>query len=113
MIVHYTRIKGQIKDGRLEVELPDNVTDGEVTLKLPVLIDESILPPGEGPWTDEEIAELLRPEPKTGAEIVADMHATSRTLEDDPYYLDSAVIVRLMRTSIWDVCRMVQRELKD
>ncbi|MBZ0301679.1 MAG: hypothetical protein K8J31_18170 [Anaerolineae bacterium] len=113
MIVHYTKIKGQIKNGRLEIELPDNVTDGEVTLKLPILVDEQTLPSDERPWTDEEIAEMLRPDPKTGAEIVAEMHKTTRTLEDDPYHLDSPVIVRMMRTSIWDVCRMIQRELED
>ncbi len=64
------QLTGRITDkGELEVKLPDGVQAGEVevTIKLPV---------EERPWTEEEIAEMLKPgTPKTGAEIAAKLEA--------------------------------------
>ncbi|HVU12985.1 MAG TPA: hypothetical protein VHD90_17020 [Phototrophicaceae bacterium] len=57
------RLTGQItEDGQLEVNLPAGLPVGEVevVIELPVPA-----------WTDEEIHEFARPEPMTGAEIVA------------------------------------------
>ena len=75
MVADYISVKGYIKDGKLEVDLPDSVTDGEVEIKIPVVRGEKQMPEvtteDETPWTDEEIAEMVRPEPMTGAEIVA------------------------------------------
>jgi hypothetical protein len=53
MIVQHIKIKGQIKDGKLEVELPDNVTDGEAELIVPVATSE------DDDLTPEEIQEYL------------------------------------------------------
>ena len=61
-------LKGYITEaGQLKVDLPENHPVGEVTLIIAPIDDEA-------PWTDEEIEELLRPEPMTGAEIVAGGH---------------------------------------
>jgi hypothetical protein len=67
-IIHLT---GRITDdGRLEVELPANLPPGAVELDLK-LTQTDDLPWELRPWTEEEIAELMKPgEPKTGAEIV-------------------------------------------
>lgn len=67
------RLKGQItEDGRLEVELPDGLESGNVN----VIIETSSSSPTTGPtWTDEEIEELMRIEPKSGADIVAGLGA--------------------------------------
>jgi hypothetical protein len=58
MATNYITIKGYIKNGELKVDLPENVRDGEVDV----------------PLTDEEIEALMRPNPKTGAEIIAAGH---------------------------------------
>lgn len=72
MAVNYVTVKGYIKDGELKVELPDNVTDGEVQVVLPVTTETLAADhPDEAPLTDEEIAAFMRPDPKTGAEIIA------------------------------------------
>jgi hypothetical protein len=65
------RLKGQItEDGRLEVELPDGLESGEVN----VVIETTPSSSSTGPaWTDEEIEELTRIEPKSGADIVASL----------------------------------------
>jgi hypothetical protein len=64
MAMNYVTIKGYIRNGKLDVELPENVEDGEVEIKIPVPeLDEE-------PLTDAEIEDMLRPEPKSGAEIV-------------------------------------------
>ena len=71
------RIKGYItKTGELQVELPEGLPSGEVT----VTIEAVILPEDETPaeipptWTDQEIEAMLQPNPKSGAEIVASGH---------------------------------------
>jgi hypothetical protein len=70
MTTTYITIKGTIKNGELKIDLPKNVIDGEIEVKLAVVQDE--IPWEDRPWTDEELEELLRPEsPMTGAEIVA------------------------------------------
>ena len=56
-------LKGYVtEDGQLKADLPENHPVGEVNLIIEP-VDE------EAPWTDEEIAEMLHPEPMTGAEI--------------------------------------------
>jgi hypothetical protein len=40
MAIHYVTIKGHIKDGKLDAELPDNVVDGEAILNVPVVNDQ-------------------------------------------------------------------------
>ena len=62
--------------GKLVFDLPEDLPDDEFELVIkvsregvtetPVAIEDD-----ETPLTDEEIAEMMRPEPKTGAEIVA------------------------------------------
>ncbi len=70
MAVNYVMVKGYIKDGELKVDLPDDVPDGEVEVVLRVTnespVDDKL---DEAPLTDEEIVALMRPNPKTGAEI--------------------------------------------
>ncbi|MBC7871009.1 MAG: hypothetical protein H7Y09_09245 [Chitinophagaceae bacterium] len=59
-----------IKNGQINIDLPENVSDGEIEVKFRVVQDE--IPWEDRPWTEEGLAELLRPEtPMTGAEIVA------------------------------------------
>jgi methyl coenzyme M reductase subunit C-like uncharacterized protein (methanogenesis marker protein 7) len=67
MAIHYVRVKGRIKDGKIVIDLPENVVEGDIEVQLPVTAPESEL---DGvPFTEEEIAQALRPHPKTGAEI--------------------------------------------
>jgi hypothetical protein len=69
--MNYITIKGYVRDGKIEADLPDDVIEGEIELKVPVerdvISDDDAIPL----WTDEELAELIKPNPKTGAEIVA------------------------------------------
>lgn len=61
------RLKGYITEtGSIEVEIPKDFPAGEVMLTI-----EAVAPDEEQPLTDAEIQELMRPNPKTGAEIVA------------------------------------------
>jgi hypothetical protein len=65
------QLTGKINDqGQLEVQLPKGLPLGEVqvTLEIPTVTDE--IPWEERPWTDEELANLMKVEPKTNAEIV-------------------------------------------
>ena len=61
-------LQGRINEkGNLEVHLPDGLPEGEVTVRIDV-------PEGDWdnlPWTEAEIRELMTPDPKSGAEIVA------------------------------------------
>lgn len=63
-------LKGLItEDGQLKVDLPEGITPGEVDITVE-LAPENV--PWElRPWTKEELAELMKPDIKTGAEIVA------------------------------------------
>ena len=54
--------------GEIKAKLPVDHPVGEVQL---IIETAEEVPTAELPLTDEEIAELMRPEPKTGAEIVA------------------------------------------
>lgn len=40
MSIHYVTIKGRIKDGKLDAELPNNVIDGEAEIMIPVANSE-------------------------------------------------------------------------
>lgn len=64
-------LKGRItKNGKLKLDLPEGLTPGEVevTITVPTSHEQ---PDEDRPLTDPEIKELMRPNPKTGAEIVA------------------------------------------
>jgi hypothetical protein len=64
-------LKGQITEtGELRVELPKHLPPGEVSITLELPIGESQAQELQ-PLTDAEIIELMRIEPKTGAEIAA------------------------------------------
>jgi hypothetical protein len=64
------RLQGRITDaGKLEVDLPEGLPAGQVTLILELgSEDEDRNVPI---WSDEELEEALRVEPMAGAEIVA------------------------------------------
>lgn len=47
MTVNYVTVKGYVRDGKLEVELPENVTEGEVEIIVPVAVEEDDLTPEE------------------------------------------------------------------
>jgi hypothetical protein len=69
------KLRGRITElGKLEVDLPETglkVGDElKVIVEIPEKVDEEI-PWEERPWTKEELRELMTPDPKTGAEIVA------------------------------------------
>jgi hypothetical protein len=49
------------EDGRIEAELPDGWKPSQVEIKIDL--------EAESVWTDEELDELLKSEPQTGAEI--------------------------------------------
>jgi hypothetical protein len=63
-------LKGQINEqGQLEIELPDGLTPGEVEVTIEMK-EPSELPWELRPWTASELADLMRVEPKSGAEII-------------------------------------------
>lgn len=58
------------EDGTLIIELPDEVAQNNITLvKVSNGNASDTIADDETAWTDEEIAEMLQPDPKTGAEI--------------------------------------------
>ncbi len=62
--MHPLTLEGYItEDGELRVQLPPDIAPGRVQVTL--------APVPEADWTDEELAALMQPEPKSGAEIVA------------------------------------------
>lgn len=67
------KLPGKITtDGKLIVDLPQDVQPADVLVTIEAVgEDETGL--DEPLWTAEELAELLTPEPKTGAEIVAQL----------------------------------------
>ncbi len=61
-------LHGRITEkGDLEVHLPSGLTAGDVTVRIDVPDSdwENL------PWTEEEMRELMTPDPKSGAEIAA------------------------------------------
>src|SRR5258708_17540675 len=63
-------LQGRITEsGNLEVQLPAGLPAGEVTIRIEVPDHESDWE--NQPWTEEELRELMKPNPKTGAEIAA------------------------------------------
>jgi hypothetical protein len=72
MATNYITVKGYIRNGKIEVDLPENVTDGEVELFVPVESHAQLTADMDNsPLTDEEIENMINPNPKSGAEIVA------------------------------------------
>lgn len=70
------QLKGRITEsGELDVQLPKGIPAGEVQVEVTIDTPAEELPWELRPWTDEELAELLKTEPKTGAEIVAEIQA--------------------------------------
>ena len=80
-------------DGKLEVELPDDIAPGNVRVVIEPVASPSTLTEAEDiaelmsrppTWTDEELAELLKPEkPMTGKEIVEWLNAQGPTGWED------------------------------
>ncbi len=63
------RLKGYVTEtGDIEVEIPKDFPAGEVMLTIEA-VEAVVVPIDEPPLTDAEIEELMRPKPKTGAEI--------------------------------------------
>jgi hypothetical protein len=58
------------EDGHLEVALPDGLPPGKVQVTLEVESEKDFAGE-ECPWTEEEIREMMRITPMSGAEIVA------------------------------------------
>ena len=69
MATNYVTIRGYIKDGQLIYDLPENVTDGEVRLEVPIEEAETSASWEESPWTEEELADALQFRPVPGNEI--------------------------------------------
>jgi hypothetical protein len=88
------RLKGRVTEsGKLDIELPPGIPVGEVEVTLEVVQSDEV--PWEfRPWTDEELAELLKPDPKTGADIVEWLQQEGGWPDDD---LSGAEWVERMR----------------
>jgi hypothetical protein len=71
MATTYVTVKGYIKDGQVQIDLPENVTDGEIEVRVPVETEPNTSPQEVLTLTDEELDALMKPNPKTGAEIIA------------------------------------------
>jgi hypothetical protein len=56
MAVSYVTIKGYIRDGKLEIEIPENVVDGEARVEVPVMAEVA---PEDTALSLEEIKEFL------------------------------------------------------
>ena len=64
-------LKGRVTEsGTLEINLPEGLNPGEVDVTITVSTPDD-LSDEDRPLTDEEIKEFMRPNPKSGAEIVA------------------------------------------
>src|SRR5579871_5736731 len=64
------KLPGRITEtGDLEVQLPVGLPPGEVTVRIDV---PDVTPDwDQQPWTEQELTDLMQPDPKTGAEIAA------------------------------------------
>lgn len=71
MTTNYVIVKGYIKDGQVQIDLPENVTDGEIEVRVPVETESEALSQETLSLTDDELDALMKPNPKTGAEIIA------------------------------------------
>ncbi len=68
-------LQGRITEaGELDVQLPEGLPAGEVQVTIEVSSSED-LPWELRPWTEAELAELMKPTPMTGADIVAWLQA--------------------------------------
>lgn len=73
MAIHYIRVKGRIKDGKIEAELPENVLDGEVELVVQTANAGPEIANTEWenlPWTEAELDDLLKPNLMTLGELL-------------------------------------------
>src|SRR5260221_1513837 len=58
------------ENGKLELELPEGLPPGEVQVTIELPQQEQLTSSDEQPITQDELDELMRVEPMTGAEIV-------------------------------------------
>jgi hypothetical protein len=87
-------LRGRITDkGTLEVQLPEGLPAGEVTVRIDVPPDDW----EHRPWTDEEIREMLTPKPKTGQEIAAMLEQMEPIELVDPEITDPVEWVKAQR----------------
>lgn len=94
MAVNYLTIKGHIKNGKLDVELPTNVADGEIEVVVPIVSNDEIA--WENPiWTEVEMREFMQPNPSTLGEILHYLQANPGHELD--YITDSAAWVEASR----------------
>lgn len=64
-------LQGRItENGKLEIELPDGLPSGEVTVRIEVP-DLAVPIDAEPDWTEEELEAMMKPDPKPAAEIAA------------------------------------------
>jgi hypothetical protein len=59
MTMNYITIKGYVKNGKLEIEMPENVADGEARVEVPVMAGEQDIVHEDTPLSPEEIKEYL------------------------------------------------------
>lgn len=66
-------LEGRISEtGELQIEKPQGLRTGKVTVTITELTDEEDDMNRElRPWSEAEVREMIKPKPKTGAEIVA------------------------------------------
>ena len=74
MATNTVTIKGYLRDGKIEAELPDNAVEGEIELRIVVETESSDIQAPDPGWSDEELGRVVDPQPKSGAEIVASGH---------------------------------------
>jgi hypothetical protein len=101
-------LQGRItENGNLEIQLPAGLPAGEVTVRIDV--PDSASDWENQLWTEEELHELMAPEPKTGAEIAAMLEKMEPIELVDPEITDPSEWVEAQRRkegsrlkSYWD-----------
>lgn len=80
------------ENGELKVQLPDEFRSNEVRVRVEAIPgDAREIPWEERPWTDEEIEELLKPNPLPGSEIAKSPAVGSWShmgIEDSAQYVE-------------------------
>lgn len=74
MAIQYLRVKGQVKNGKLQsITLPQHIGDGEVEIVLTLTEKAPAASKDEWenqPWTEAELDEFLKPAPLTMRELL-------------------------------------------
>jgi hypothetical protein len=83
------------EDGQLEVQLPAGLPAGEVTVRIdvPTASDESDVEE----WSEQELLALMKPKPKSGAEIAAILEQMEPIELIDPEITDPVEWVKAQR----------------